>query len=142
MKQKYLFYVISLFTVFYFSSCTGSLFQKNAEFENKTWLLQSFNYDDVANKDGKIFIIFHKGEKKITGSGGCNTLYGYYSITGSDIKIQPGRTKMECEDTKVEDKLMTMLEVTNEFREFTSSDKDYLRLLTSTGESIEFRLKK
>lgn len=59
------------------------------------------------------------------------------------MKIKAGKTKMACdENMQTEDKLMQLLEVTTEFREITSSNMDYLRLITSTGESIEFRLKK
>lgn len=145
MKYKITIYVLALLPVIFFCSCagTGSLFQKNAEFENRTWILQSFNYNDVSNPGEKILIKFNKDDKKITGFGGCNTLFGSYSITGSDIKIKAGRTKMMCdENMQTEDRLMQLLEATNEFREITSSNKDYLRLLTTAGESIEFRLKK
>jgi len=142
MKYKIIIYFITFTAIFYLSACTGSLFQKNAEFENKTWILQSFNYEDVKNPDGKISILFGKEEKKLNGFVGCNTLYGSYSITGSDIKIKPGRTKMACDDMQIEEKLMKLLETTTEFREITSSGTDYLRLITPGGESIEFKLKK
>jgi hypothetical protein len=41
-----------------------------------------------------------------------------------------------------ENQLMTVLDKASEFREFTSSDKDYLRLMTPDGSSMELRLKK
>jgi heat shock protein HslJ len=145
MKYKSTVYIIALIPLIFFYACAGtnSLFQKNAEFENRKWILQSFNYNDVSNPDEKIFIRFNKDDKKLAGFGGCNTLFGSYSITGSDIKIKPGRTKMMCDENMLtEEKFMQLLESANEFREITSSDKDYLRLLTPAGESIEFRLKK
>jgi heat shock protein HslJ len=123
-------------------SCTGSLIQKSAEFENKEWIVQSFDYNDIENPDGKIFLKFNRSGKRLSGFGGCNFIVGSYSVTGSDLSIKPVRSKDTCIGfMETEDKLMTVLEKTNEFREITSSDKDYLRLITPDGSSIELRLK-
>jgi len=133
-----------LFSIFIFSSCSGSfLIQKSAEFEDKVWLVQSINYNDIPNSAGKIYLKFVREEKKITGYGGCNNIVGSYSITGSDIKITPSRSKETCSGLmETENQLMSVLEKASEFREFTSSDKDYLRFITADGSSIELRLKK
>lgn len=123
-------------------SCTSSLIQKNAEFENKIWIVQSFDYNDIENKDGKIFLKFQREGRKVSGFGGCNYIVGTYSLTGSDMKIRPSRSQDTCVgNMETEDKLMDVLDKTTEFREITSSDKDYLRLLTADGSSIELRLK-
>jgi heat shock protein HslJ len=117
--------------------------QKNAEFENKEWLVQSINYNDIPNQDGKIFLKFNRSTRRLSGFGGCNNILGSYSISGSDLKIIPARSKSDCPDLmETEDQFMNLLEKTVEFREFSSSDKDYLRLITSDGSSIELRLKK
>ena len=123
-------------------ACTASLIQKTAEFENKHWLVQSFDYNDIANADGKIYIEFNRSEKTIKGFGGCNHILGSYSLTGSDITIKPVRSKENCPGTiEVENRFMQLLEKAIEFREITSSDKDYLRLITKDGSSIELRKK-
>ena len=123
-------------------SCTASLIQKTAEFENKEWIVQSFDYNDIENQNEKIFLKFVRDGKKITGFGGCNFIVGTYSLTGSDLTINPSRSQDTCIDKmEIEDKLMDVLGKTIEFREITSSDKDYLRLLTADGSSLELRLK-
>lgn len=134
----------SLFiTVLMFQSCTASLMQKNAEFEDEEWIVQSINYNDISNADGKIFLKFNRSNRRLSGFGGCNTILGSYSISGSDISIRPARSKSNCPDLmETEDMFMSILEKAVEFREFTSSDKDYLRLMAADGSSIELRLKK
>jgi len=124
-------------------SCTSSLIQKTAEFENKEWIVQSFDYNDIENQEEKIFLKFVRNSKRLSGFGGCNYIVGSYSLTGSDLSIKPVRSKDTCiGNMEIEDKLMDMLEKTTEFREITSSDKDYLRLITTDGSSLELRLKK
>lgn len=128
----------------FISACGGSfLIQKTAEFENKVWLVQSIDYNDIPNADGKVYIKFQREGNRLTGYGGCNNIVGSYSITGSDIKITPSRSKENCPGLMDrENQLISVLEKASEFREFTSSDKDYLRLMTADGSSIELRLKK
>ncbi|HEY3251263.1 MAG TPA: META domain-containing protein, partial [Ignavibacteria bacterium] len=74
--------ILSIIFPFFLFSCSGSfLIQKTAEFENKIWLVQSIDYNDIPNADGKIYIKFEREEKKLTGYGGCNNIVGSYSIT-------------------------------------------------------------
>lgn len=137
-SELFLFLSVSALIV----SCTSSLIQKTAEFENKVWIVQSFDYNDIENQDGKIFLKFERDGKKITGFGGCNYIVGSYSVTGSDLTIRPVRSKDTCIGfMENEDKLMELLVKTTEFREITSSDKDYLRLITADGSSLELRFK-
>jgi heat shock protein HslJ len=144
MKSKNLLPIIPGFLIALLClSCGGSfLLQKTAEFENKVWLIQSIDYNDIPNGEGKIYLKFVRDGNKLTGYGGCNNIVGSYSITASDIKIKPSLSKESCPgEMETEKQLILVLEKATEFREFTSSDKDYLRLMTADGSSIELRKK-
>jgi hypothetical protein len=65
------------------------LIQKSAEFENKIWLVQSIDYNDIPNVDGKIFIKFEENSPGTAGATACELIFH----NRSDIKIQPSRSK-------------------------------------------------
>src|SRR3990172_9290691 len=123
--------------------CSGSfLIQKTAEFENKTWLVQSIDYNDIPNIEGKLFLKFSRSSKKFSGFGGCNNIVGSYSITGSDITIKPSSSKETCtEGMETEKNMITILEKATEFREVSSSGNEYLSIISIEGSTLLLRLK-
>jgi len=146
MNYKYSIFTFLTASVIIISiyGCSGSfLIQKTAEFENKIWLVQSIDYNDITNPDGKIYLKFSRSTKKITGYAGCNNILGSYSITGSDITIKPSSSKDSCLDVmETEKNILTILEKANEFREVSSSGNDYLSLTTADGSTLLLRLKR
>jgi len=146
MKYKYyIFTVITFSTITMFIlACSGSfLIQKTAEFENKIWLVQSIDYNDIPNSDGKIYLKFSRNTKKIIGYAGCNNINGSYSITGSDITIKPSTSKDTCTGLmEIEKNILTIIEKAAEFREVSSGGNDYLSLISTDGSTLLLRLKK
>ncbi len=145
MKNKnYIFLAITALTVsVILNGCGGSfLIQKTAEFENKTWLLQSIDYNDIPNTEGKLFLKFSRSTKKFSGFGGCNNIVGSYSITGSDITIKPSSSKETClTGMETEKNMINILEKASEFREVSSSGNEYLSIISSEGSTLLLRLK-
>lgn len=136
--------IIFLITLILYGCSSGSfLIQKTAEFENKLWLIQSINYNDLSNPDGKLFLKFSRSTKRFSGFGGCNNILGSYSITGSDIKIIPASSKDTCETgMETEENILNILENAVEFRETSSSGNDYFTIMTLDGSTLLLKQKK
>lgn len=62
---------------------------------NTRWELTHLNGKTVA--DSKAYIEFDENEKRITGSTGCNRMFGSYELDGSKFKVGGvGSTRMAC----------------------------------------------
>ncbi len=62
---------------------------------NTRWDLTHLNGKIVA--DSKAYIEFDESEKRITGSTGCNRMFGSYALTEGNFKVNGiGSTKMAC----------------------------------------------
>ena len=145
MKRYFtLINIIFIITLILYGCSSGSfLIQKTAEFENKLWLIQSINYSDISNPDGKLFLRFSRSTKRFTGFGGCNNILGSYSITGSDIKIIPASSKDTCKTgMETEKNIMNILENAAEFRESSSSGNDYFAIITPDGSTLLLKQRK
>jgi heat shock protein HslJ len=84
-------------------------------FENTHWRLLEMNGNPIitldASRDVHITMATEKGEPRITGFAGCNSLTGGYTLSGDKVKFVIATTKMMCpeEQMAVEDFLLKAL---------------------------------
>lgn len=115
------------------SSCSSSGSQTNTKLEGTRWILTKLNGVPVLTTSGKkeAFITFNSPEKKFTGSGGCNNMFGTYTRSGSSLSIGPvARTEMFCEGVmETEDGFVKALGKNAKYR----IKGDVLSLIDSSG---------
>ena len=91
-------------------------------FENTHWRLSEMNGNPIitldASRDVHIAMATDKGEKRITGFAGCNSLTGGYTLSGDKVKFVIATTKMMCpeEQMAVEDFLLKALSSTTSYK--------------------------
>lgn len=78
------------------------------------WKLITLNGKDI--RDLKLmrepFVLLMSGEKRISANGGCNNLFGSYTLNEENFRLtvsQLASTKMACENMKIEDELGDVL---------------------------------
>ncbi len=102
------------------------------------WVLQTLNGAPVDQALGERtpYLQLAEGEQ-FTGQGGCNQLFGSFSIEGTVLRFgQVGATKMFCQDTKdLEGKFTAALRATDSF----VMDGDVLRLMQAGRELAVLR---
>lgn len=88
---------------------------------NKYWKLIEVNGTAVmpdANRKKEPHIIFHTNDKRVTGSGGCNTFTGTFQMAADNrISFSPlAATKMFCNNTQqTEDLMLNALQNTDSY---------------------------
>jgi len=84
-------------------------------FENTHWRLSEMNGNPIITLDGSrdvyIAMALEKGQKRITGFAGCNSLTGGYTLSEDKVKFVIATTKKMCpeEQMAVEDFLLKAL---------------------------------
>lgn len=102
-----------------------------SSFENTHWRLAEMNGNPIITLDGShdIYITMKsdKGEKRIGGFAGCNSITGGYTLTGTKVKFTIATTMMMCpaEQMEVEDFLLKALSSATSYQ----IDGDTLQLL-------------
>lgn len=102
-----------------------------SSFENTHWRLAEMNGNPIitlpGSRDVYIMMTSEKGEKRITGFAGCNSLTGSYTLSGDKVKFVIATTKMMCpeEQMAVEDFLLNALSSGTSYK----VDGDVLELL-------------
>jgi heat shock protein HslJ len=86
--------------------------KKDMPFYNTRWVLVELNGKSV--KSGKMkeaFLVFEEKEKRVSGNGSCNSLYGSIELKeGNRLTFgNISATKMACMDNNVEDAFLAML---------------------------------
>lgn len=93
-----------------------------SSFENTHWRLAEMNGNPIitlpGSRDVYIMMTTEKGEKRITGFAGCNSLTGGYTLSGDKVKFMTATTKMMCteEQMAVEDFLLNALSSTTSYK--------------------------
>ena len=104
--------------------------QDNAITE-KYWKLIELNGDaiDVQNQNREPHIILKAEDKRLNGTGGCNTFNGSYELENATLKIKFSQvisTMMACMDMEVESKMLKMFDAIDNYT--ISADGKYLSL--------------
>jgi heat shock protein HslJ len=78
--------------------------------------------------------VFHSGDGRVTGTGGCNQFSGGYEIEGASIRFgMMATTKMACLESKdVDEALLASLETATSFRKTSH----HLELLDADGSVV------
>jgi heat shock protein HslJ len=91
-------------------------------FENTHWRLAEMNGNPIITLEGSrdvhIMMSTEKGEKRIQGFAGCNSLGGGYTLSGDKVKFNIVTTKMMCADEQmaVEDFLLGVLSAATSYK--------------------------
>lgn len=71
-----------------------------SDLENKTWVLESYGRQDSPQgvlDETEITAVFDGAEGEVSGSAGCNSYFGSYEASGSELSILAlGYTEMYC----------------------------------------------
>ncbi|HMG91615.1 MAG TPA: META domain-containing protein [Chryseolinea sp.] len=90
--------------------------------ENTHWRLSEMNGNPIITLEGSRDVYFmmtsEKGQKKLTGFAGCNSITGGYTLSGDKVKFVIASTKMMCpeEQMAVEDFLLKALSSASSYR--------------------------
>jgi heat shock protein HslJ len=135
MKNLFAFLIIMVFV-----SCDSAKESTSVgdSIVGKHWTLVELNGEAV--QQGKLnreaHMILDQAEKRVTGSGGCNSFFGSYGLSGSNVISfsNMGATKMACPDNvmQVEQQLFQAFGNTNEI----TVRNDTLSLLKTGGSPL------
>ena len=115
--MKYFLYLISVIIL---ASCSSKSFP-DSKWEDKQWTLVELTGVPVqtsgTNQDAHL--IFDAERNQITGSGGCNRLFGPYEIgKKSTLKFgNIGATMMACQNSAFENKFLETLKSVRYFQQ-------------------------
>lgn len=82
------------------------------------WVLTTINGEELDHTKPRPRLELYPGEGRITGSGGCNELFGQMDGMGKEITFRNvGTTKMFCRDLmELENNFLTLLQQTQTYR--------------------------
>lgn len=83
------------------SSATGTPGAPSPDLRSTTWQLVSIGDKPVSVPDSQRtpHIILQADSKQVSGSGGCNRMFGVYELNGDALRFSGiGSTKMACKD--------------------------------------------
>lgn len=83
------------------SSATGTPGAPSPDLRSTTWQLVSIGDKPVSVPDSQRtpHIILQADSKQVSGSGGCNRMFGVYELNGDALRFSGiGSTKMACQD--------------------------------------------
>ena len=111
-----------------------------SSFENTHWRLSEMNGNPIVtigSRDVYIMMTTEKGEKRVTGFAGCNSLTGGFTLSGDAVKFVIATTKMMCasEQMAVEDFLLETLSSTTAYK----IEGDVLMLLDGNTNLATFK---
>jgi heat shock protein HslJ len=120
------------------SACSFSTLNGDQGLEGTSWQLISFNSSSLL-PGTSMTASFEEGE--IRGSGGCNSYFGSYSASGSNLEIKElAWTEMACLDPEgimqQEQVLMSLLSTAETY----SMEGSTLQINTAAGEHLRFEL--
>ncbi|WP_420149742.1 META domain-containing protein [Spirosoma sp.] len=103
------------------------------------WILVELDGQPVIHEgtNQQASLEFTAEENKVTGSTGCNRLFGSFVLSGDEeIRLNEiGSTKMACPDMTIENNFLKALSVTNAY---SISGKE---LLLKNGDAVVARLR-
>jgi heat shock protein HslJ len=82
----------------------------------KTWRLVEVQGEavDTSNMRRPAEFTFDKTEQRISGSAGCNNIFGKFTVAADKLTFSPlAATKMACPDMSVEDKFLKIVDKVN-----------------------------
>lgn len=86
---------------------------------NKTWELVEINGEKVSNTGNmkQAYIMFTRDDTRLSGNASCNTITGSYELKkGNKIEIgNVAATKMACPDMNVEQELLKVLDIVDNY---------------------------
>ncbi|WP_268033445.1 META domain-containing protein [Algoriphagus sp. PAP.12] len=107
--MKNLLYLSALLFVF---SCSSKSFP-DAKWEGKQWTLVEISGIPVqtSGSEKDAHLVFDSRDKEVTGSGGCNRIFGPYEIDKKNVLRfgEMGATRMACQDSPFENKFLETL---------------------------------
>lgn len=141
MKKQLL---ISLL-IFGFTQCKPTIVNKSlVTLENTHWKLSEMNANPIITPEGDqdvhFILMTEGGQRIIKGFGGCNSIMGSFTLSGTNIKFNVASTKMMCpaEQMAIEDFLTTVLTSTDSYK----LDSDVLSLFEGDTSLADFRAMK
>lgn len=92
MKSSYLNLLFLSFTIIVVGSISANA---QTEFAGTRWELIELNGKKIAGD--RPFVEFNKNERRISGTTGCNRMFGQYELNRATIKVgDVGSTRMSC----------------------------------------------
>lgn len=115
--MKNLLYILSIFALI---SCSSKSFP-DSKWENKQWTLVEIMGVPVQTSGSAqdAHLIFDADDHQVTGSGGCNSIFGSYEIGKKNtLKFgEIGATRMACPNTAFENKFLETLKSVRYFQQ-------------------------
>lgn len=117
MKRYLTFFAVLAFA----AGCTAP---KQAATSNeadlyKTWRLVEVQGEtvDTSKMRRPAEFTFDKTEQRISGSAGCNNIFGKFTVSGDKLTFSPlAATKMACPDMSTEDKFLKIVDKVNNWK--------------------------
>ncbi len=103
-------------------SCSSSNEQPstpNASLTNTRWVLRALNDKKVFTPESgkEAYISLTKLDKRLSGNGGCNTMFSTYTLDGNNIKFGViASTEMYCAQMETETAFLKALEKVVKYR--------------------------
>lgn len=136
MKKTNLLIISIILSTIIFISCSIMPRSKTSQLSGTSWSLISYSKSKMLPKTS-MTAQFNGSE--IRGTGGCNTYFGSYTISGSSLKIKElGWTEMACMDPEgiMEQEQVLMFLLSDADSYFI--DGSTLQIITASGESLVF----
>jgi len=133
--------MISVILLFAFTACAPAA----PPLEDRTWVLQSYgqpgNLKNIISGT-EITAQFLSAENRLAGSGGCNSCFGTYTISGGKITVSDiGATKKFCgSPAGVMDQEQTYFNILGKAQSYEVQE-DTLTIKSSAGQEMLFRRK-